>query len=175
MSAAEFSRPVPLARIGAGPYRQRISASEAERAALARRFDLPSLDRLEADVELIRQGERIVLLRAAFAAAFTQRCIVTLEPLAGSLSERFELLYGPAESEESLASLVGEEVAFEPLPEAAIDIGEAVAQEFALALPPFPRRPDAALATTPAAESAPAVAPGPLAGLSRAAERDGKG
>ncbi len=105
----EFSRRVKLARIGAEPYRQRISASEDERAALARRFDLVSLDRLDAAVELIPRrsrgdprGERAtILLRADFEAAFAQRCIVTLDPIAGVLAERFELLYGPPEAEEA--------------------------------------------------------------------------
>ena len=46
--APEFSRCVKLARIGSEPYRQRISANEDERVALARRFDLVSLDRLDA-------------------------------------------------------------------------------------------------------------------------------
>src|SRR6185312_15552895 len=124
----EFSRRVPLARIGAEPYRQRIGASEEERAALARRFDLLSLDRLDADVELIPRmisgGERMILLRANFEAAFEQSCIVTLDSIAGVLAERFELLYGPPEAEETALSSVGEDVAFEPLDGDTIDIGE---------------------------------------------------
>lgn len=178
--APEFSRRVPLARIGAEPYRQRISASEDERAALARRFDLVSLDRLEADVELmprmIAGGEPTVLLRANFEAVFEQSCIVTLDPVAGVLAERFELLYGPPEAEETAPGLAGEDVAFEPLDGDAIDIGEAVAQEFSLALPPFPRSPDApadVLAET-AVEQEPAApaASNPFAGLLRLVDRD---
>ena len=41
--------------------------------------------------------------------------------------------------EEAAAGGVEDEVAFEPLIGEAIDIGEAVAQEFSLALPRFPR------------------------------------
>ncbi|HVH79508.1 MAG TPA: DUF177 domain-containing protein, partial [Stellaceae bacterium] len=41
-----------------------------------------------------------------------------------------------------------EDPAFEPLEGEAIDIGEAVAQEFSLALPPFPRAPDAEIETS---------------------------
>ena len=67
---------------------------------------------------------------------------MTLDPIAGVLAERFELLYGPPEAEETASSLFGEDVAFEPLGGDAIDIGEAVAQEFSLALPPFPRSPE---------------------------------
>jgi len=50
-STPEFSRPVPLGRLGVEPFRQEIAANEAERAALARRFDLLALDRLSAVVE----------------------------------------------------------------------------------------------------------------------------
>lgn len=166
--APEFSRRVKLARIGVEPYRQRIGASEDERAALARRFDLVSLDRLEAAVELIPRGERTILLRADFEAAFAQRCIVTLDPIAGVLAERFELLYGPPEAEETVAGLSGEDFAFEPLDGDAIDIGEAVAQEFSLTLPAFPRSPDAPIETAVETETA----SNPFAGLLRLVDRD---
>jgi uncharacterized metal-binding protein YceD (DUF177 family) len=168
--APEFSRRVRLARIGAEPYRQRISATEDERAALARRFDLVSLDRLDAAVELIPGAipgsERTILLRADFEAVFAQRCIATLDPVAGALAERFELLYGPPEAEETASTLVGEDVAFEPLLGDAIDIGEAVAQEFSLALPPFPRTAEIRVDADAATPSR------PFAGLSRLVGRD---
>lgn len=167
--APEFSRPVLLARIGTEPYRQQISANEAERAALARRFDLVSLDRLEASVEIVRQGEQLLVLRADFEAAFEQNCIVTLDPIAGVLAERFTLLYGPPDAEETAASFVGDEVAFEPLTGDTIDIGEAVAQEFSLALPPFPRSPDAAVEGNVAEPDE----GGPFAALSELRERRG--
>jgi len=169
----EFSRRVPLARIGIEPYRQQIAATEAERAALAQRFDLVSLNRLNATVELVRTGERLVLLRADFEAAFEQSCTVTLDPIAGAVAERFLLLYGPSEDEEAGASLVGDEVAFEPLAGATIDIGEAVAQEFSLALPPFPRSPDASPEVSLGADAAPAQDTSPFAGLLRLVDRDG--
>jgi uncharacterized metal-binding protein YceD (DUF177 family) len=170
MSAApEFSRRVPLARIGIEPYRQEISATGAERAALARRFDLVSLDRLDATVELVRTGDRLILLRADFEAAFEQTCTATLDPIAGAVAEKFELLYGSAEDEEAAASLVGDEVAFEPLAGDTIDIGEAVAQEFSLALPPFPRSPDASIEAEPSSGTASA----PFADLLRLVDRGG--
>ena len=164
----EFSRRVPLARIGIEPYRQQITADEAERAALARRFDLVALDRLDASVELVRKGESMILLRADFEGAFEQRCTVTLDPIAGAVAERFALIYGQPESEESAVGLVGDEAAFEPLTEDVIDIGEAVAQEFSLALPPFPRSPDVSLGT----EDTPAQDSSPFAGLLRLVDRN---
>jgi uncharacterized metal-binding protein YceD (DUF177 family) len=143
---SEFTRLVPLARLGGEPFRQPIAANAAERAALARRFDLVSLDRLEAEVELRREPLGTILLSATFAAEFAQQCIVTLDPVAGSVSERFELRYGPPEAEER-APAGEQDPAFEPLEGESIDIGEAIAQEFSLALPPFPRAADAVIAT----------------------------
>jgi uncharacterized metal-binding protein YceD (DUF177 family) len=144
--ANELSRPVLLARLGNEPFRQLIAASEAERDALARRLDLLSLHRLEAEVELVREPAGTILFSAAFEAAFAQECIVTLDPVAGHVSERFQLRYGPPETEKP-SPAVDDDPAFEPLESDVIDIGEAVAQEFSLSLPPFPRAPDAVIET----------------------------
>ena len=109
--APEFSRRVKLARIGAEPYRQQISATDDERAALARRFDLVSLDRLDAAVELIpipgANGRFCCapISRPPSSNAASSRS--TRSP--GVLAERFELLYGPPEAEETASSLVGDE------------------------------------------------------------------
>jgi uncharacterized metal-binding protein YceD (DUF177 family) len=113
----------------------------------------------------------LVLLRAEFEAAFEQTCTVTLDPFASVLVERFALLYGPPEAEtgDGAAGLLGDEPAFEPFSGDMIDIGEAVAQEFSLALPAFPRSPDAAVEVEPpAAEEA-----GPFAALSQLLPRNG--
>jgi uncharacterized metal-binding protein YceD (DUF177 family) len=168
----ELSRVVPLARLGAEPFRQEIVATEAERAALARRFDLISLDRLNASVELSRRAHDLILLIAVFDAEFQQSCVVTLDPVPGAASERFSLLYGRPEAEEGAISAEAEDeddVAFEPLTGDAIDIGEAVAQEFSLALPPFPRCPDAAME----AEAPASTNDSPFASLSRPSEKGG--
>jgi uncharacterized metal-binding protein YceD (DUF177 family) len=146
-SAPEFSRPVPLKRIGSRPLRQKIAASEAERAALAKRFSLVSLDRLEAAVELAHESGGTVLLTAEFFAEFAQECVVSLEPVAGSVQASFTLRYGPPEAEPETES--EDDPAFEPLTGEAIDIGEAVAQEFSLSLPPFPRAPGAVIEDAP--------------------------
>ena len=144
-AAPEFSRLVPLARLGAEPFRQEIEASEAERAALALRLDLLALERLAATVELVRLDKEIFALRAAFEAEFVQSCVVTLDPVSGTAAEEFTLIYGPIEAEEEVGGSVEDDVAFEPIVGTAIDVGEAVAQQFALALPPFPRLPGASV------------------------------
>jgi uncharacterized metal-binding protein YceD (DUF177 family) len=141
--AAEFSRLVPLAQLNTRAFRQRIEATAEEREKLSRRFDLISLGRLVAEVELRRQSPEVILLEAEFAAEFEQCCAVTLEPVRGQVSDRFSLVYGPAPEEEQEIALTTDEPAFEPLNGDSIDVGEAVAQELSLALPIFPRDPKA--------------------------------
>jgi uncharacterized metal-binding protein YceD (DUF177 family) len=162
--APEFSRPVPLVRLGHDPYRQQIEATREEREKLARRFGLLALDRLVATVVLSRQDGMSILLEASFEAEFVQECVVSLEPVRSGVRQNFSLLYGPAAAEERdiAIALDSEEITFEPITGEAIDIGEAVAQELSLALPAFPRDPNATI-TAEATESAER----PLAGLAR--------
>jgi uncharacterized metal-binding protein YceD (DUF177 family) len=141
--APEFSRLVDVARLSTRPFRQRIEATAEERERLSQRFDLISLDHVVADVELRRQSPEMILLEAEFAAEFEQCCAVSLEPVRGAVSDRFSLVYGPAPEEEQEIALTSDEPAFEPLDGNSIDIGDAVAQELSLALPIFPRDPEA--------------------------------
>ena len=165
--APEFSRLVPLTRLGPTPFEQEIAATPAECAALAVRFGLLALDRLTATVTLQRQADETILLRARFAAEFAQECVISLDPVAGSVAEEFALHYGPPEAEP--VDDEGE-AAFEPLEGDAIDIGEAVAQEFSLSLPPFPHAPDAVVEAPTDPEEG-----GPFAALARLKEPPAEG
>src|SRR6202035_3901663 len=72
--------------------------------------------------------------------------VVTLDPVEVAVSESFALRYGPPEAEEEAgAGTAEDDIAFEPLAADFIDIGEAVAQEYSLLLPAFPRDPEASL------------------------------
>ena len=165
----EFSRVVPLARLGFAPFRQKIVATPSECARLSRRFDLLALDRLTAAVQLRRQGGELIVLEAALEAEFVQSCVVTLEPVASSLSDSFVLVYGPPEAEDQEIGSLRDEAAFEPLNGGVIDIGEAVAQELSLLLPVFPRHPDATID----AETAVEPTGSPFAPLTRLKQRTG--
>jgi uncharacterized metal-binding protein YceD (DUF177 family) len=148
----EFSRLIPLARLGPEPFRQQIQATADERERLAARFGLVALDRLTATVTLRRQPGEIVLLEADFEAAFAQSCVITLEPVSDAVLGSFSLLYGPAEEPGAELEPGPDDPVFEVLNGGAIDIGEAVAQELSLALPEFPRHPDAVIDAADRAE-----------------------
>ena len=117
---------------------------------------------LPADL-LQRVAGDLIRLDAAFEAEFAQSCVVTLDPVPDRVAETFSLLYGPPGDEQAEIEIDIDETVFEPLTGELIDIGEAVAQELSLALPQFPRLPDALL--DPAETSQPRD--GPFAALER--------
>lgn len=163
--APEFSRLVALARLGREPLRAEIEASPEERRRLARRFGLVTLDRLAAVVTLTRESGGRVRLDASFEAEFAQDCVVSLEPVAGRVASGFALVYGPAEDAPAELDVEVEGPVFEPLDGETIDVAEAVAQELSLALPEFPRLPDAEI--EPLADAEIEDEDGPFAGLAK--------
>lgn len=171
MSGGEFARIAKLDRLPTGAME--IEATDAELRALARRFGLPALERLKALIVLKPEGDRIGA-SGRIAAAFTQRCAVTDEPFANVLDEPFAVRFVPAltaaseEEEQEFASGEPDEVEYEG---AALDIGEAVAQSFGLALDPYATGPDAERGRIEAGIADEAAPTGPFAALA-ALKRD---
>lgn len=164
----EFSRIERIDTIGAGARTVSITADEAERAALALRFGLLGVDRLEATFALQRDASGIVA-RGQVNAAVVQACSVTDDPLPVTVSEEVALRFvteqeAAAEEEIELDSDALDTMAYDGN---GVDLGEAAAETMALALDPFPRGPNAAAALRAAGviseeEAKPA---GALAGL----------
>lgn len=150
-ASPEFSRPFPLERLGQEPRTVTLEASAAEREALARRFDLLRLDALTADLTVAWiRGRRVVEVRGYLRADVTQRCVVTLAPVTGTVAapfvQRYSVTSETAEEEARTVVLDPEgEDPPEPVGADGVDLGEAVAQELMLALDPYPRAPGAVL------------------------------
>ena len=122
-----------------------IVADEAERAELADRLSLLSLDRLDAHVVLSREGKRV---RACgrFKAVLDQACVATGEPVRCRLDEPFEVIFLPEPKigqPDSEIELNGDELDTMFHDGRTIDLGAAVADSLALALDPYPRSPAA--------------------------------
>jgi uncharacterized metal-binding protein YceD (DUF177 family) len=148
MAASEFSRPVEISRLPEGGTEMAIAATPAECAALARRFSLLALDWLEAALRLEWVAGRLLRLEAMLSAEVVQACVVTLEPVRSQVEDRFVLLYGTAAETSDVMMREDEEV-LEPIVDGRIDVGEAVAQQLALAIDPFPRAPGAVAPSAP--------------------------
>lgn len=166
---SEFSRPVRLDTLGEGARAMTVAADEAERAALAARFRIVAVGRLEAEAMLTRKGETVEV-SGRIVADVVQACVASGEDVPEAIDEPFTLRFVP----EQAANGGDEEVELDEgeLDElfytgGSIDVGEAVAQTLALALNPYPRAANAAQALKAAGvkseeEAKPA---GALAGL----------
>ncbi len=161
-SGAEFARPVPLDQIAERVRVVEISASEGERRALAERFGLVALKRLEARVRLSRSGV-FYRVEADWEADVVQACVVTLEPLENHLADHLVERYGPTDRQEVEIDLDPETDDVEEIEGGAIDVGEAVAQALSLTLDPYPRKPGVTAAIPGEKEGR----EGPFAALSR--------
>ncbi len=140
----EFARAFRLDGIGGEPRAVHIEAGETERAALAERFGLVSIARLEADATLRREGAR-VWAEGVLRGQAVQSCVATGDPIPARVEERFTLRFDPEGEAKADEELELDEADLDVLPYegGAIDLGEAVAQGFSLALDPFPRVADA--------------------------------
>jgi uncharacterized metal-binding protein YceD (DUF177 family) len=163
----EFSRPHRIDTIGADGRSIRVEADAAERTALAKRFDLVAIDRLEADLSLSRNGD-LVFAKGRIGAQVTQSCVATGEPVEAVIDEPFDILFSPAPSpadeEIELSASECDTVFYSG---GAIDLGEAVAETLSLSLDPWPRSPEAEAALKEAGVKAEEEAGkfGALAGL----------
>ncbi|HEU4959196.1 MAG TPA: DUF177 domain-containing protein [Sphingomonas sp.] len=169
----EFSRPERIDAIGERARTVAIEAGEGERAALAERFGLVSIESLAAELTLRREAAGIAA-RGRVTAEVVQACVVTDAPVPARIDEDVALLFVPegGEGDEEI-ELSAEDLDVVPYAGGAIDLGEAAAETMALALDPFPRAPDAEAALRAAGvlteeEAKPA---GALAGLKDALER----
>jgi len=170
MSEPELSRTVRIDTLGAAPRTLHIEAEPAERAALARRFGLRALERLEAEVSLRRANHDIVA-RGRLSAEVVQACVVTDQPVPAGIEEDFDILFRPEPGEQAAGEeeveLGEDELDVIFYHGALVDAGEAVAQTLALNLEPYPRAAGAAEALRDAGvqDEASAGPFGALAGL----------
>ncbi|MGA3397980.1 MAG: YceD family protein [Acetobacteraceae bacterium] len=139
----ELHRPVPADRVGPTGLEVTLEADEAERAALARRMQVPGVLALRCTFRLVRLTAECVLAEGHLLAQVVQTCVVSLDDFAAQIDEHFRVRFVPAGQESD-----------DPDPEAddeigytgsMLDLGEAAAEQLALALDPYPRAPGAAL------------------------------
>jgi len=154
----EFSRFVEADSVGTHRMERSISANAEERAALARRFEIEAVERLDAVFDLKRAGSGVVHVTGEIDADVVQSCVVTLAPVLAHIHETFAVDFAAdsgrdskGEGRESKGREPDLDLDFEeaeppePIRNGHIDLGELAAQQLALALDPYPRAPGAAV------------------------------
>jgi uncharacterized metal-binding protein YceD (DUF177 family) len=141
---SDFAHRLTLDRIRDGD-RLDLVADADERAAVAARLGLASLERLDAHAVLRRDGTTITA-SGRVKARLEQRCVATGDPLPVRVDEAFDLRFVPepktAGGDEEF-ELGADELDTLFHDGQAIDLGAAIADSLALALDPYPRSPKA--------------------------------
>ena len=146
MSAPEFSRIVKLDEVRGGLTRD-ISASEIERAALARRFGLVAITHLEAAVTVAPEGDVLRATGQVTGRAIAS-CVVSAADVPQQVASDIDLILVDAmrHGEEEEVELAEDDLDVVEIEGGRVDIGEMAAAAFALALDPYPRASDEELA-----------------------------
>jgi uncharacterized metal-binding protein YceD (DUF177 family) len=167
----EFSRPLDVTRVPPQGSIERISAEPTECVALAKRFGLPGLHSLEAELKVSRWRGEGLKIKGRFTADLDQTCVVTLETFRSTLADEFESYFLPTGTSAGADRALIEEGDAEPFENGIIDMGEVVAETVALALDPYPKKPGVTFADVIEDESQEEAATrpeaSPFAGLGR--------
>jgi hypothetical protein len=140
----ELSRPLAVERVGNAGLDFLVEASSNECAALARRMKLPGVMSLACSFHLERDLAGTLLARGHLMAGIVQTCVVSLDDFATVVEEHFALRFVRQGTESDNP----DPEALDEIPYAdggMIDLGEAAAEQLALALDPYPRAPGAML------------------------------
>lgn len=146
----ELSHPVRLDRIGAAPITASIVADDRVRAALAERFDLISVESLQAELTIRRRRESgWIQVTGEVRADVVQTCVVTTDPVPATVCAEISELFDDS------GDIGADEVVLDPMADSpepvegdSIDVGEVAAQALGLSLDPYPRAPGAEPALT---------------------------
>ena len=141
----EFRFSVPLERLTATPAPYAVSADAPARAALAARFGLVALDRLEAAVEL-RRARGGAEADGRLVADVVQSCVVSLAPVPAHIDVPVHFRFAAPAGEGADVELSEADLDVLAVEDGTVDLGEALAQALAVALDPYPHAGEADLA-----------------------------
>tara|TARA_R110002072_G_scaffold14107_26_gene58882 strand:- start:359 stop:913 length:555 start_codon:yes stop_codon:yes gene_type:complete len=136
----EFSVGITLDSLGEDVREIDLEADRQQRAALAARFGLVSLDSFRAHLTLVwLKTGKVLSVTGRISADVTQNCVVTLDPFPATVAEEVDIVF--ARNSADTADIVDPDDV-EPLEGETLDLGEIVAEELSLALDPYPRHPN---------------------------------
>ena len=140
-----FSKILEVESLGEAAKRVRLEANDAERTALAARFELRSVDSLVSDLIVERiKGSELIRVRGRMSAEIEQTCVISGEAVASKIEETVEERFGPSDETDTEVDLsLEEEDPPEPIENGEIDLGEIVAQYLGVAIDPYLRAPGA--------------------------------
>ncbi len=179
MNGPEFSRPLAVEEGKIFSSAHHISANGRERANLADLLGVVTIRTLEAELRFNPAERAVITMTGHLDATVVQKCVVTLKPVESLIAADFERTYT---ADEGVGDIPGDgditipASGHEPpdlIIDGIIDLGQAVAEQLALEIDPFPRASGAvftglARKSGDSGKSGPDGVPsGPFASLSR--------
>lgn len=139
----EFSRLYSLDGLRRVARRLFVKAKPEECDALAQRFELETLSFLEGEL-FLQPNEKASSLKVdgKIRASVTQKCVITGETIEQQLEDEFRILYSFIPVRQAANEVVIDFAAEDPPEEVdpnGIDFGEALVQQLAVMLDPYPK------------------------------------
>lgn len=141
----EFSFPIDVTQVPAAGRDYTLTAKETERKKVARRLDMLDLPSFSAALHIAPAAGGLVQVSGRIHADVVQACVVSLEPVKAVIAEDFTMTYSrvhPKTTAEEV-DLDAEDDPPEVLQGDVLDLGEAVVEQLALLIDPYPRAPGA--------------------------------
>jgi hypothetical protein len=170
-----FSRPLSTEEVPSEGLDLTISATEAERQAIAAEDGLEGLAKLEGSLHVAPWRKDGLAVTGEMRARITQVCVVTLDPFDSEIVEPIDVKFAPADvpvastpasaqgaaARKARRALQTEDVSVpkaefegedppDPIIGGKIDLGALVAEFLALGLHPYPRKPGVEFEKPPA-------------------------
>ena len=146
LSPPPFSRPFPVSALRDKGAEIALTANEAERAALAAEDGLVAIAKLEADFRVKREGRYGLNVTGEVRAKITQTCVLSLERFDSDIVTPVAARFDSKREKEEVDFGVEDMDPPEPVIDGKVDLGALAAEFLALALDPYPRKPDAMFA-----------------------------
>lgn len=156
----EWSCPFVVEDIPPGGMHRDIAANAEERALLAVRLGVVSLDALTASLDLAQEkGSAVVHVTGMVKAQITQECVVSNQPIVSSVEEPVEAWFADPDQVVPFSRgrqqqqikkgnleipMLEEQEDPEPIVGGVIDLGELATQFLSLAIDPYPHAPGVA-------------------------------
>jgi uncharacterized metal-binding protein YceD (DUF177 family) len=143
---SELSRPIKVKGLPGDAVV--VEADAGDRAALARRFGLPGIDALRAEIDLEQRGKAI-RATGTLKAAIRQACAISGEDFPANIEEPIDLRFVeetglPAPDDEEIEiELEADDCDEIEYSGDMFDLGEAVAQSLGLSIDPYAEGPNA--------------------------------
>lgn len=132
----EFSRPLQVDRVPKLGSTEKLAAEPEELKALAKRFKIPAIHALTAEIRATPWRGGGMKLEGHITAELEQLSVISLEPFRETVSvplARYFLPHGAVVENQ-------QEDDADPIDNGWIDLGEVVAETLALDLDPYPRK-----------------------------------